>query len=66
MGYRVIGVVETGAAGVVVPREFEGVPVVADIHRLAEAIRETEANEVIITDPNMPGARRFDAMMRAG
>jgi len=66
LGYRVIGVVETGAGVGEVVREFEGVPVVADIGGLAEAIRETRANEVIITDPNVSGDLLFDAMMRAG
>jgi exopolysaccharide biosynthesis polyprenyl glycosylphosphotransferase len=66
LGYRVIGVVETGAGVGEAVREFEGVPVVADVGGLAEAIRETGANEVIITDPNVPGDLLFDAMMRAG
>ena len=66
LGYRVIGVVETSASADDLPREFEGVPVVADLASLHEAIRETGANEVIITDPNVPGDLLFDVMMRVG
>jgi exopolysaccharide biosynthesis polyprenyl glycosylphosphotransferase len=64
LGYRVIGVVENGELGA--PDDYEGVPVVAGISRLAEAIRETRANEVIITDPKVPGDLLFDVMMRVG
>ena len=46
--------------------EFEGVPVIGDIEGLTEAIRETGANEVIITDPNVNGDLLFDVMMRVG
>lgn len=66
LGYRVIGVVENGRLGEGVPDEFDGVPVVAGIDALAEAIRETRANEVIITDPKVPGDLLFDVMMRVG
>ena len=67
LGYRVIGVVETGAReDDTTPCEFEGVPVIADLASLPEAIRETGANEVIITDPNVPGDLLFDVMMRVG
>jgi exopolysaccharide biosynthesis polyprenyl glycosylphosphotransferase len=66
LGYRVIGVVETATRAGEESREFEGVPVIADIKDLAAAIRESGANEVIITDPNVPGELLFDAMMRAG
>ena len=64
LGYRVIGVVATGgeAAG----GEFEGVPVLCGVEGLTEAIRETRANEVIITDTSIPGELLFDVMMRAG
>ncbi|HEX8557361.1 MAG TPA: sugar transferase [Pyrinomonadaceae bacterium] len=64
LGYRVIGVVETG--GGPLGEEFEGVPVVADVSRLPEAIRETGANEVIITDPTLSGDMLFEVMMRVG
>jgi exopolysaccharide biosynthesis polyprenyl glycosylphosphotransferase len=66
LGYRVIGIVEAGAPADDAPREFEGVPVVADLSTLPEAIRETGANEVIITDPAVPGDLLFDVMMRVG
>jgi exopolysaccharide biosynthesis polyprenyl glycosylphosphotransferase len=66
LGYRVIGVVENGPLDETVPAEFEGVPVVSDIRGLPEAIRESRANEVIITDPNVSGDALFDVMMRVG
>ena len=67
LGYRVIGVVESGpvdAGGV--PESFEGVPVISDLAGLSEAIQETGANEVIITDPRVPGELLFDVMMQVG
>jgi exopolysaccharide biosynthesis polyprenyl glycosylphosphotransferase len=66
LGYRVIGVVENGRIDAGVPEEFEGVPVVAGVEQLAETIRETRANEVIITDPKISGDLLFDVMMRVG
>jgi exopolysaccharide biosynthesis polyprenyl glycosylphosphotransferase len=67
LGYRVIGVVETGPGKGVPPgEEFEGVPVVSDLASLPEAIRETGANEVIITDPTLSGDMLFEVMMRVG
>ncbi|HYX40498.1 MAG TPA: sugar transferase, partial [Pyrinomonadaceae bacterium] len=66
LGYRVIGVVENGALGESVPEKFEGVPVVGEVSALAELIRETGANEVIITDPRVAGELLFDVMMRVG
>jgi exopolysaccharide biosynthesis polyprenyl glycosylphosphotransferase len=67
LGYRVIGVVETGPGKDAPSGEsFEGVPVVADISGLTEAIRETGANEVIITDPTLSGDMLFEVMMRVG
>ncbi|HYG79374.1 MAG TPA: sugar transferase, partial [Pyrinomonadaceae bacterium] len=63
-GYRVIGVVETGAGPL--DETFEGVPVVAHLSSLPEAIRETGANEVIITDPTLSGDMLFEVMMRVG
>src|SRR5437764_12322936 len=68
LGYRLIRVVETAerADDDTTPGWFEGVPVIADLASLPEAIRETGANEVIITDPNVPGDLLFDVMMRVG
>jgi exopolysaccharide biosynthesis polyprenyl glycosylphosphotransferase len=66
LGYRVIGVVENGLIDNSVPAEFEGVPVVSDIKGLPDAIRESRANEVIITDPTISGDALFDVMMRVG
>ena len=39
---------------------------IGDLKGLPEAIRESQANEVIITDPNVPGEALFDVMMQAG
>ena len=64
LGYRVIGVVETG--GVEGAEEFEGVPIVSNLAGLPEAIREVGANEVIIADPNVSGDLLFEVMMRVG
>jgi exopolysaccharide biosynthesis polyprenyl glycosylphosphotransferase len=64
LGYRVIGVVGTGAD--VAGGEFEGVPVLCGLDGLTDAIRETRANEVIITDTSVPGELLFDVMMRVG
>jgi exopolysaccharide biosynthesis polyprenyl glycosylphosphotransferase len=66
LGYRVIGVVENGPMGPRVPSEFEGVPVVGGITELHELVRQTKANEVLITDPTVPGELLFDVMMRVG
>ncbi|HEY9405185.1 MAG TPA: sugar transferase [Pyrinomonadaceae bacterium] len=66
LGYRVIGVVENGAVDKSVPESFEGVPVVGSIKELAETIRETAANEVIVADAGVSGDVLFDVMMRVG
>ncbi|HYP01450.1 MAG TPA: hypothetical protein VER76_14770, partial [Pyrinomonadaceae bacterium] len=66
LGYRVIGVVENGVINKSVPETFEGVPVVSSIGELAETIRETAANEVIVADPGVSGDLLFDVMMRVG
>ncbi|MDX6696195.1 MAG: hypothetical protein QOF02_3798 [Blastocatellia bacterium] len=66
LGYRVIGVVENGLIEEGVPETFEGVPIVSDIEGLPDAIRESRANEVIITDPRISGDALFDVMMRVG
>ena len=69
LGYRVIGVVESGTtdSGTAEPYDaYEGVPVVSDLAGLPEAIRESGANEVIIADANVDGDALFDVMMRCG
>ena len=66
LGYRVIGIVENGPVDETVPEKFEGVPVISDFTDLPEAIRETGANEVIITDPRISGDLLFDVMMNVG
>lgn len=65
LGYRVIGLVENGP---VLSRgsTFEGVPVIAELKNLPDAIRESGANEVIISDPNVPGEALFDVMIQTG
>jgi exopolysaccharide biosynthesis polyprenyl glycosylphosphotransferase len=66
LGYRVIGIVENGPVDPSSPASFEGVPVIADLKSLPEAIRESGANEVIISDPNVPGEALFDVMIQTG
>ncbi len=66
LGYRVIGIVENGSIDTAAPSSFEGVPVIADLKSLPEAIRESGANEVIISDPNVPGEALFDVMIQTG
>ena len=41
-------------------------PVIGDLRGLPEAIRESGANEVIISDPNVPGEALFDVMIQTG
>jgi exopolysaccharide biosynthesis polyprenyl glycosylphosphotransferase len=65
LGYRVIGIVEKDYLGGA-PAMFEGVPVIGDLKNLPEAIRESGANEVIISDPTVPGEALFDVMIQTG
>jgi len=65
LGYRVIGLVENGHIDSA-DSSFEGVPVIGDLKSLPEAIRESQANEVIISDPNVPGEALFDVMIQTG
>jgi exopolysaccharide biosynthesis polyprenyl glycosylphosphotransferase len=64
LGYRVIGVVDTTAVDQV--GSYEGVPVIATLESLPEAIRDSAANEVIIADPQVSGDALFEVMMRCG
>ncbi len=64
LGYRVIGVVNT--EGVDRVGSYEGVPIVAELAGLPEAIRDSGANEVIIADPQVSGDALFEVMMRCG
>jgi len=66
LGYRVIGMVENGKLDPSAPASFEGVPVIAELRNLPEAIRESGANEVIISDPDVPGEALFEVMMQTG
>lgn len=67
LGYRIIGVVESDAAGAAASADdFEGLPVIGRVEELAELLRETRANEVIITDPNVSRDLLFEVMMGAG
>src|SRR6185295_11948532 len=66
LGYRVIGVVESGPFGANSPITYEGVPVVGDLSGLPNVIRESGANEVIIADSEVDGDALFDVMMRCG
>jgi exopolysaccharide biosynthesis polyprenyl glycosylphosphotransferase len=66
LGYRVIGVVETQSAELHQTGTYEGVPVIASLAGLPEAIRDSGANEVIIADPQVSGDALFEVMMRCG
>ena len=70
LGYRVIGIVDPVFGNAPIdtgsPTSFEGVPVIGDLRGLPEAIRESGANEVIISDPNVPGETLFDVMIQTG
>jgi exopolysaccharide biosynthesis polyprenyl glycosylphosphotransferase len=66
LGYRVIGVVENGPIDTVHLPAVEGVPVVSDLAGLSEAIRDSRADEVVITDPSVPGDALFEVMMGLG
>ena len=65
LGYRVIGIIEN-ESGDIGAASFEGVPVIGDLTGLPDAIRESGANEVIISDPNVPGEALFDVMIQTG
>jgi exopolysaccharide biosynthesis polyprenyl glycosylphosphotransferase len=66
LGYRVIGVVDTHAGELQPIGNYEGVPVIAGLEGLPEAIRDSGANEVIIADPQVSGDALFEVMMRCG
>src|ERR1041385_2975143 len=66
LGYRVIGIVDNEDAGAAAGASFEDVPVIGSLETLPEAIRESRANEVIISDPNVPGEKLFDVMIQTG
>ncbi len=66
LGYRVIGIIDNGRLDEPASLNFEGVPVIGNLKNLPEAIRESGANEVIISDPNVPGEALFDVMIQTG
>lgn len=66
LGYRVIGVVDTQTLEAQQIGNYEGVPVIATLEGLPEAIRDSGANEVIIADPQVSGDALFEVMMRCG
>ncbi len=66
LGYRVIGIVDNERSGVLAGASFEGVPVIGNLESLPDAIRESRANEVIISDPNVPGEKLFEVMIQTG
>src|SRR5438132_11680106 len=66
LGYRVIGLVENGPFESGAPSYFEGVPVIGDLKSLPDLIRESGANEVIISDPSVPGEALFEVMIQTG
>lgn len=71
LGYRVIGVVESGldSGNSKIQNNlnfFNEVQVVGNINELPDLIRELEIQEVIITDSKIPTEKLFEAMMRLG
>ncbi|HKS09058.1 MAG TPA: sugar transferase [Pyrinomonadaceae bacterium] len=66
LGYRVIGVVDTQTPEAHTSGNYEGVPVIATLEGLPDAIRDSGANEVIIADPQVSGDALFEVMMRCG
>jgi exopolysaccharide biosynthesis polyprenyl glycosylphosphotransferase len=58
--------IENGSFDPSARSSFEGVPIIGNLKSLPEAIRESRANEVIISDPNVPGEALFDAMIQTG
>lgn len=66
LGYRVIGMVESGPIDTGALEAFEGVAVISDLVGLPEAIRDSGANEVIVADPRVNGDTLFEVMMRCG
>src|SRR5712671_2674435 len=66
LGYRVIGIIDNEPAVARAGSNFEGIPVIGNLRNLPEAIRESGANEVIISDPTVPGEALFDVMIQTG
>ena len=66
LGYRVIGVVETGPSVPAESLSYEDVPIIGRLEQLPEVIRDSGANEVIIADPQVNGDALFEVMMRCG
>ena len=66
LGYRVIGVVETGPSAPAATLSYEDVPIIGRLEQLPEVIRDSGANEVIIADPQVNGDALFEVMMRCG
>src|SRR5215212_5648151 len=64
LGYRVIGVVDTGIVDGQLT--YEDVPVIGTLESLPEVIRDSGANEVIIADADVNAATLFEVMMRCG
>ena len=64
LGYRVIGVVDTGI--VEGQLTYEDVPVIGTLEALPELIRDSGANEVIIADADVNADALFEVMMRCG
>ena len=66
LGYRVIGIIDNQGTDRPAGSTFEDVPVIGDLTSLPEAIRESRANEVIISDPSVSGEALFDVMIQTG
>jgi exopolysaccharide biosynthesis polyprenyl glycosylphosphotransferase len=64
LGYRVIGVVDTGTTDGELT--YEDVPVIGTLESLPELIRDSGANEVIIAEADVNADALFEVMMRCG
>jgi exopolysaccharide biosynthesis polyprenyl glycosylphosphotransferase len=64
LGYRVIGVVDTGTTDAKLT--YEGVPVIGTLDSLPDLIRDSGANEVIIAEMGVNADTLFEVMMRCG
>ena len=66
LGYRVIGVVDSGTSQNVYFADETSVPIVGKIGDLADIIRRLEIQEVIITDNSVASEHLFESMLQIG
>ncbi|MBL8148847.1 MAG: sugar transferase [Blastocatellia bacterium] len=66
LGYKVLGVLSTNAAGETVPTQLEGVPVLGTFEDLPALVRQFGIREVIITDERISPDTIFESVLRCG